>query len=67
VTGAAAPKRRPAGLVSPSPSHPSGCLVDTPASVCFDPLMETPGQAHTVLLGPYWMSRRANQFDQICR
>ena len=41
--------------------------VDAPAGVCFDPLMETAGQAHTVLLDPFWVSRRADQFDQICR
>jgi hypothetical protein len=31
--------------------------------------MRTPGQAaaHTVLLDPFWVGRRADQFDQICR
>jgi hypothetical protein len=29
--------------------------------------MDTTGQAHTVLLDPFWVSRRAGQFDQICR
>jgi hypothetical protein len=29
--------------------------------------METTGQAHTVLLDPFWVSRRADQFDENCR
>lgn len=29
--------------------------------------MEITGQAHTVLLDPFWVSRRADQFDQVCR
>jgi hypothetical protein len=29
--------------------------------------METAGQAHTVLLDPFWAGRRADQFDQTCR
>ncbi|MEU1168445.1 hypothetical protein ABZ372_53230, partial [Streptomyces sp. NPDC005921] len=37
-----------------------------PSRVCFDPAMETTGPAHTVLLDPFWASRRADQFDQVC-
>jgi hypothetical protein len=29
--------------------------------------METTGQVHTVLLDPFWVSRRADQFDEVCR
>lgn len=36
------------------------------SSLCFDPAMETTGPAHTVLLDPFWVSRRADQFDQVC-
>lgn len=52
--------------VSTSPSHVAGCVVDAPSPVCFDPGMETAGTAHTVLLDPFWVSRRADQFDQVC-
>jgi hypothetical protein len=62
-----AAKPAEAARSSRSPSRPSGRTVDAPSSVCFDPLMETTGQAHTVLLDPFWVSRRADQFDQICR
>lgn len=49
------------------PSHVPGRVVDAPFSVCFDPFMETAGQARTVLLDPFWVGRRADQFDQTCR
>ena len=48
------------------PSRPLGRMVDASFRVCFDPAMETTGAAHTVLLDPFWVSRRADQFDQVC-
>ncbi len=47
-------------------SRPLGRMVDASFLVCFDPAMETTGTAHTVLLDPFWVSRRADQFDQVC-
>ncbi|GHE53702.1 hypothetical protein GCM10018785_24060 [Streptomyces longispororuber] len=51
-------------------SSPLGRLVDAwwthPSLLCFDPHMETTGPAHTVLLDPFWVSRRADQFDEVC-
>ncbi|MCX5335677.1 MULTISPECIES: hypothetical protein [unclassified Streptomyces] len=49
------------------PSHVPGRMVDACSAVCFDPVMETAGQARTVLLDPFWVGRRADQFDQTCR
>lgn len=34
--------------------------------LCFDPAMDITGPARTVLLDPFWVSRRADQFDQVC-
>ena len=45
---------------------PLARMVDASFRVCFDPAMETTGTAHTVLLDPFWVSRRADQFDQVC-
>jgi hypothetical protein len=49
------------------PSRPPGPMVDASFRVCFDPAMETTGTVYTVLLDPFWASRRADQFDQVCR
>jgi hypothetical protein len=48
-------------------SDPLGRVVDASFPLCFDPAMETTGPAHTVLLDPFWVSRRADQFDKVCR
>ena len=47
-------------------SHPLGSMADASCRVCLDPAMETIGTAHSVLLDPFWVSRRADQFDQLC-
>ncbi|MER6529812.1 hypothetical protein [Streptomyces sp. NPDC001508] len=49
------------------PSQVPGRMVDAFATVCFDPAMETAGQARALLLDPFWAGRRADQFDQTCR
>ncbi|GHD24514.1 hypothetical protein GCM10010335_08360 [Streptomyces galbus] len=43
------------------------CVVDAPSRVCFDPPMAITGPALAAPLDPFWVSRRADQFDQVCR